>query len=120
MIKKHRRVLSNCSTQCMSFIHCQYFIHLFDCQNGRSTQFIYCFTQSTYSTGDLHLHRSVSMSFNRELSYATLINFSSYIVWYQRGYQVFQEPRGTSVTKVKGVSSVNLKMPSSMHGKISY
>ena len=31
----------------------------------------------------------------------------SYIVWYKKGYQEFQEPRGTSVIKVKGVARVD-------------
>lgn len=30
----------------------------------------------------------------------------SYIVWLKKGYQEFQEPRGTSVIKVKGVARV--------------
>ena len=48
-----------------------------------------------------------------------MINLFSYIVWYQRGYQEFQEPRGTSVTKVKGVSSVQLTT-SSLSGRRFY
>ncbi|CAF1234540.1 unnamed protein product [Adineta steineri] len=29
-----------------------------------------------------------------------------YIVWYKQGYQQFQEPRGTSIIKVKGIAKV--------------
>jgi len=31
----------------------------------------------------------------------------SYIVWYKQGYQEFQEPRGTSIIKLKGIAKVN-------------
>jgi hypothetical protein len=36
------------------------------------------------------------------------LNFSkfSYIVWWKKGYQEFQEPRGTSIIKVKGIAKV--------------
>jgi hypothetical protein len=30
----------------------------------------------------------------------------SYIVWVKKGYQQFQEPRGTSIIKVKGIAKV--------------
>ena len=32
--------------------------------------------------------------------------YFSYIVWCKKGYQEFQEPRGTSVIKVKGIAKV--------------
>ena len=34
------------------------------------------------------------------------MQYFSYIVWYQKGYQRFQEPRGTSIIKVKGIAKV--------------
>jgi hypothetical protein len=32
----------------------------------------------------------------------------SYIVWRRKGYQLFEEPRGTSVIKVKGVGKISI------------
>jgi hypothetical protein len=39
------------------------------------------------------------------------IPFSSYIVWTRKGYQHFQQPRGSSVIKVKGVGRVSIGNP---------
>ena len=104
----------------MQFLYFQYFFHLFDRQNGRGAQFIHCCAQSSYSIDNLHLHRFVSMACAGDRCDSDTIHFFSYIVWYQRGYQEFQEPRGTSVTKVKGVSSVDLKNPSTLASRTSY
>jgi hypothetical protein len=40
---------------------------------------------------------------NRILTYSHF----SYIVWWKKGYQQFQEPRGTSVIKIKGIAKVS-------------
>ncbi|CAF1301872.1 unnamed protein product [Rotaria sordida] len=51
---------------------------------------------------------------NRIIQLVICTYIALYIVWYERGYQEFQEPRGTSVIKVKGVTLVNVKIPSSL------
>lgn len=42
----------------------------------------------------------------RILQVAIFAYIACYIVWYKKGYQEFQEPRGTSVIKVKGIGRV--------------
>jgi hypothetical protein len=39
----------------------------------------------------------------------------SYIVWTRKGYQLFEEPRGSSVIKVKGVGKVKIGNPKIYH-----
>ncbi len=39
------------------------------------------------------------------------INLISYIVWRRKGYQLFEEPCGTSVIKVKGIGKVSIGYP---------
>ena len=98
------------SIQCMYFVYFQHSFHLLDCQNGWSAQFSHCPAESRHSIGYLQLYCSVGARIQLKSRSLCII---SYIVWYQRGYQEFQEPRGTSVAKVKGVSSVSVKIPSS-------
>jgi cation transporter protein len=43
---------------------------------------------------------------NRILQLLIFAYIALYIVWWKKGYQEFQEPRGTSVIKVKGVAKV--------------
>ncbi|CAF1159056.1 unnamed protein product [Adineta ricciae] len=68
----------------------------------------------TYSTVKMvEVPNSAIALLNRVIQLVICGYIALYIVWYQRGYQEFQEPRGTSVAKVKGVSSVSVKVPSS-------
>ena len=39
-------------------------------------------------------------------------SFCSYVVWKRKGYQQFQEPRGSNVIKVKGIGRVSVSNPS--------
>jgi len=36
------------------------------------------------------------------------IYFSSYIIWIKKGYQDIDEPRGSSIIKIKGVARVSI------------
>ncbi|UJR17753.1 hypothetical protein I4U23_004651 [Adineta vaga] len=84
--------------------------------NGKKTNAFTSFisgTLFTYSTVKMvEVPNSTIALLNRVIQLVICTYIAVYIVWYQRGYQEFQEPRGTSVTKVKGVSSVSVKVPS--------
>jgi P2X purinoceptor 4 len=44
---------------------------------------------------------------NRILQLLIFAYIALYIVWWKKGYQQFQEPRGTSVIKIKGIAKVS-------------
>ncbi|CAF1495836.1 unnamed protein product [Adineta steineri] len=48
---------------------------------------------------------------HRILQFTVLAYIFLYIVWIRKGYQRFQEPRGSSVIKVKGIGRVNISNP---------
>jgi P2X purinoceptor 4 len=62
----------------------------------------------TYSTVKLvKVPNTYIAILNRILQLIIFAYIVLYIVWYKRGYQEFQEPRGTSVIKVKGIARVS-------------
>ncbi|CAF1149122.1 unnamed protein product [Rotaria magnacalcarata] len=61
----------------------------------------------TYSTVKIvQVPHTIIASLYRLLQFAIVVYIACYIVWYKKGYQEFQEPRATSIIKVKGLTKV--------------
>ncbi|CAF1268273.1 unnamed protein product [Adineta ricciae] len=61
----------------------------------------------TYSTVKVvQVPNTCVASVYRVIQFVIIVYIAFYIVWYKKGYQQFQEPRGTSIIKVKGITKV--------------
>ncbi|UJR37581.1 hypothetical protein I4U23_030280 [Adineta vaga] len=61
----------------------------------------------TYSTVKvIQVPNTLVASIYRIIQFIIIAYIALYIVWYKKGYQQFQEPRGTSIIKVKGITKV--------------
>jgi hypothetical protein len=92
-----------------------FLLYLFYCQRNPSTQYI-CWSNPSYTSMHCRcLHWCVSLYIS-EVTYIK-ISFSSYIVWIRKGYQDIEEPRDSSMIKVKGVARVAMSNSNFTTGK---
>ncbi|UJR20246.1 hypothetical protein I4U23_023377 [Adineta vaga] len=61
---------------------------------------------------EIEVRRTSVATFHRALQLVVLSYIFLYIVWRRKGYQRFQEPRGSSVIKIKGIGRVSVGNPS--------
>ena len=82
----------------------RYFPHVLHGESGQSTEHSDRHHLPCPATIDLRLHHRVRQR-DQQFFFERSCSFS-YIVWYKKGYQEFQEPHGTSIIKVKGLAKV--------------
>ncbi len=85
---------------------------LFDYSRGSNSKYNYCYCSSDSSINCSWLYFSVRYELLLKILICVCI---SYIVWTRKGYQLFEEPRGSSVIKVKGVGKVKIGNPKIYH-----
>jgi hypothetical protein len=93
----------------VSFIGQRCFSHVFNRETRQSAEHMHCRYSSYCSSAYLSLYYRVCSIFSID-EYESIVRLITrvhrYIVYWKQGYQEFQEPRGTSVIKVKGIAKV--------------